>query len=215
MKRINITAHSGCLGTVAGSLKSIKAGFDCGADITEIDIRMCGSTLVLSHDKTETGKAYVTLSEAFDLLKSYPEKKINLDIKEPINLSLIEELANDKGVFSQIFLTGINEKFMSFAKKSAIPYYLNFGKKNFLATNSLYIKYIIYKTKKYGAIGINLNKCNCNEMLVKMFNDAGLSVSVWTIKNIDSDLQYIKMMPDNITCINPDEVIPLIGSLKN
>ncbi len=213
--KTKITAHSGCSNTTPGSIESVIKGFEIGADIVEVDVRMLGDVPVLSHDKVQSNEQYVKLSEAFDVLHSFDGKMMNLDIKETLDLSIIEQLAKEKGVFDQIFLTGINEKFMSFAMNSSIPYYLNFGSKSIFAGNSLYIKHLVHKTKKYGAVGINLNKCNCNQKLVTMFHDSGLFVSVWTIHNIDADSRYIKMIPDNITCTNPHEIIPLIGSLKN
>lgn len=209
-----ITAHSGCINTKPNSIESIIAGFDTGADITEIDVRFApDGTPVLSHDDLNNNEKPVTLAEAFDVIKKYPGKKINLDIKETSNLPAIQSLAYEKGIKEQVFLTGVWENFAEPVRKGCpdIPFYLNKNFLPYLKNIPAYIKYLISLTKKYGAIGINLNKNFCSETLITKFHEAGLLVSVWTITDIHGAKKYLSMKPDNITCKNPDEVISFIG----
>lgn len=202
------------MNTTANTIQSIIAGFDSGADIVEIDIRFDKNSVpVLSHDEVKEDAEYTSLSEAFDTMKNYPRRKVNLDIKETDDLPCIQQLAKDKGVLSQIFLTGVTDDFVEAVRVGCpeIPYYLNFGKKTNMARFESYIKFLIDKTKEAGAIGINLNKENCNPKLVERFKKEGLLVSVWTITDINTDKIYLDMDVDNITCKNPDEVLAYIG----
>ena len=212
-KNYTVTAHTGSMNTPANSIESIIAGFASGADIVEIDIRFDSDlTPVLSHDKVDSKNSYTTLSQAFDTIRNYPDKKVNLDLKETTNLPEVERLAKEKGVYSQIFFTGVEDEFVEAVRKeTSVPYYLNFGKKTNMAKFESYIKFLIEKTKDAGAIGINMTKENCNPKLVDKFRKEGLLVSVWTITDIENDRIYLDSDVDNITCKNPDEVTAYIG----
>lgn len=213
-KNYTVTAHTGCMNTPANTIESIVAGFECGSDIVEIDIRFNKDMIpVLSHDKVMDSTDYTLLSQAFDTIKNYPDKKVNLDIKETANMPAIQLLAKEKGVVSQIFFTGVEDSFVDSVKNGCpeIPYFLNFGKKTNMSKFESYIKYLIDKTKSSGAIGINMTKENCNPKLIDRFRKEGLLVSVWTIADTEKDRIYLDMDVDNITCKNPDEVLALIG----
>lgn len=213
-KNYTVTAHTGCMNTQANTIESIKAGFECEADIIEIDIRFDKNLIpVLSHDEVKSKLSYTTLSQAFDTIKCYPDKKVNLDIKETDNLPEIQRLAKEKGVISQIFFTGVNDDFVQAVKRDCpeIPFYLNFGKKTNMAKFESYIRFLVDKTKNYGAIGINMTKENCNPKLIERFKKEGLLISVWTITDTVNDKVYLDMDVDNITCKNPDEVLAYIG----
>lgn len=213
-KKLTVTAHSGCMNTPSNSVESIQKGFESGADMIEIDIRFASDgTPVLSHSVTEKSeKDVVKLAEAFDFIKNYPGKKANLDIKETSNLKRIAALAREKGVEGQIFFTGVWPRFVRRVKKDCpeIPHYLNYNCIAFLSEFTPYIKYLISRTKKAGAVGINMNKNGCSAKLIMKFHEADLLVSVWTIRRVDDAKKYLAMKPDNITCVNPDEVIELI-----
>lgn len=213
---ITVTAHTGCMNTKANTIESIEAGFSAGADIAEVDVRFNSEGIpVLSHDSLIESKKYVTLEETFDYIKNFPDKQINLDMKSVENMPEIQRLAKEKGVIEQLFFTGITENFVTAVRTGCpeIPYYLNFGKKNILAKFPFFINNLVKKTKELGAIGINLNKCNCSKMLIDIFHKNALAVSVWTIKDKKTAKKYIKMNPDNITCKNPDEVLENINCL--
>lgn len=201
------------MNTTANTVESIIAGFDSGADIIEIDIRFDSEmTPVLSHDRVAKGGSYTTLSAAFDVIKNYPDKKVNLDLKETTNLPEVERLAKEKGVYSQIFFTGVEDEFVEAVRtQTTVPYYLNFGKKSNMAKFESYIKFLIDKTKDAGAIGINMTKENCNPKLIEKFRKEGLMISVWTVTDVSKDKIYLDSDVDNITCKNPDEVLAYIG----
>lgn len=215
-ENFTVTAHTGCMNTKANTIDSIEKGFLSGADIVEIDIRFDSSgEPILTHNILSSGeeKKAVKLSEAFDFIRQYPDKKVNLDIKEIKNLNRIQSLAYEKGVINQIFFTGVEEAFVDAVRKNCpdISYYLNCRIPNIFSFTSLYIDKWLKKTTAAGAVGINLTKSNCSKKLIKAFHKKNLLVSVWTITDVNTAEKYLKMQPDNITCKNPHEVIKLKG----
>lgn len=209
-----VTAHTGCMNTQPNTIESIITGFNSGADIVEIDVRFDKNNVpVLSHDAVNNNINYATLSQAFDVLKKYGGKKMNIDLKEFGNIKSIQDLAKSKSVLSQIFFTGVEDDFIDLVKSNcpSIPYYLNFSKKSGMTKFESYIKFLIDKTKSSGAMGINLNKESCNDKLIDRFKKEQLLVSLWTVTDTKNDKVYLDMNVDNITCKNPDEVLAYIG----
>ncbi len=211
MKKNNftITAHTGCMNTTPNSTESMLAAFKVGADIAEVDVRFDSNGIpVLSHDTLSEKNVYTPLSRIFELLKQYPDKKLNVDIKETSNLNAIQTEAERLGVTEQIFLTGVEDDFVNAVKAQCpkIEYYLNFGKASNMCKFESYIKFLIDKTKTSGAVGINMRKDSCNKKLVDRFKNENLSVSVWTINTFSEFQMYKEMGVNNITCKNPDEI---------
>lgn len=214
--KTTVTAHTGCLNTKANTLASIVAGFASGADIVEIDIRFrADGEPILTHNKLsgEEEQNAVLLADAFDLIRQFPDKKVNLDLKETSNMPFLQLLAEEKGVLEQVFFTGVFPDFVPSVRQGApkIPYYLNINYSAFLARFSWYTDRMIKKAKQLGAIGLNLNKTGCTPNLIRKTHDANLLVSVWTITDIPAAQKYLAMQPDNITCKNPDEVLALLA----
>lgn len=214
-ENFTVTAHTGCMGTEANTLESITAGFSSGADIIEIDIRFLpDGTPVLTHNmlsKNQYDKA-VRLEEAFNVIKKYPDKKVNIDIKETTNVAEIQRLAEKIGILDQIFFTGVDNSFVDEVNKNCpkIKHYINFKLPSVFKYSTAYISKLIKQTEKTNSIGINLNKALCSKKLVRMFHNKKLLVSIWTITDVKGAKKYLGFTPDNITCKNPDEVIPLI-----
>lgn len=214
--KTTVTAHTGCMNTKPNTLESIVKGFDTGADIIEIDVRFNrAGEPILTHNplSADEEKMAVKLADTFDIIKNYPDKRVNIDIKEVTNIKSIELLAKEKGIEKQIFFTGIWPNFVDAVKSQSknTPYYLNYNVSGILCNFTPYIKKIIAKTKNASAIGINLNKAGCSKKLVDEFRKENLLVSVWTITDKANAEKYLAMNPDNITCKNPDEVLRIIG----
>ena len=127
--------------------------------------------------------------------------KITTDLKQ------VEALAEKHGVLSQIFYTGIEEKDVEAAKKDSpkISYFLNL--KVDIAPKKQtkeYVLSLVDKVKKSGAVGINMNHKNASELLVDIFHENGLQVSIWTIKNEKQLHRALAIAPDNITTRKPE-----------
>lgn len=98
MKKILITAHSGCEGTPDNSMESILKGIELGADCVEIDIRMDASgALWLTHDTTEDYTEAVPLEKALTVI-AQSGISVNCDLKEERTLYPTLELAEKCGI---------------------------------------------------------------------------------------------------------------------
>lgn len=76
-----ITAHSGCEGTAPNSREFLLHALTTGADALEIDIRRSpDGILILSHDSVGQDTAFITLEEAFGIVRD-SEMQINCDLK--------------------------------------------------------------------------------------------------------------------------------------
>lgn len=207
------TAHTGCSGTKPNSLEAMKTGIKNGADIVEFDLRFHkNGTAVLSHDEPEGGE--VTLKEAFDLLSKHPTIKANVDVKIPTDLNQVQTLAEECGVLQQIFYTGIEEDFVAAARMDSpkIPYYLNV--RNILPPKKHTREYILSlaeRVKASGAVGINFKYVYASKLLVDIFQEKGLLVSIWTV-NSEKDLyRILSYTPDNITTKKPELLKKILG----
>ncbi len=207
------TAHTGCSGTKANSLESIDTGIKNGAGIIEFDLNFDkAGNPVLSHDEPVGGE--VTLEEAFKKLSEYPEIKANVDVKTTTNLKAVQELAEKYGVLDQIFYTGVNEDFVEAAKIQSpkISYYLNMGdiispKKH----TREYILTLTQKVKDCGAVGINFKYVNASKLLVDVFHEEGLLVSIWTVNSKKDLYRILSYSPDNITTKKPERLQKILA----
>lgn len=98
MKRILITAHSGCEGTPDNSMESIRRGVELGADCVEIDIRMdVQGRMWLTHDEPENGADLVPLEAALRMIAG-SGVSVNCDLKQEKLLYPVLEAAEDAGI---------------------------------------------------------------------------------------------------------------------
>ena len=90
-----ITAHTGCLGTKANSLDSLRAALESGANAVEFDVRFqTDGTPVLSHDAVQDYGKSPRLADAFALIAQKDGVQVNLDLKQTDHLPEIARLGN-------------------------------------------------------------------------------------------------------------------------
>ncbi len=203
------------MNTTPNTIESIITACESGVDIVEMDIRFLkDGTPVLSHEPitADNKNTVIMLSDAFECVKNYPQIKVNLDIKSTENLLEVQELAKEKGLIHRIFYTGIYSNFVSAVKKNSpeVSYYLNCNAILPLIKSRSYLNHLVNKTKRFGAVGINLNKAYCSSKLTDIFHENNLLVSVWTVSDISSARKCLSMHPDNITCKNPKDIFSLL-----
>lgn len=211
-KNFTYTAHTGCCGTDDNSLEAIKVGVENGADIVEFDLYFNDENVaVLSHDKPKGNE--VTLDEAFKLIATYNDVKVNVDVKLcDDNLHVVYDLAEKHDITDRIFFTGINLEDVETVRKECptVPYYLNYEvlKENKQTTE--YLNDLVKIVKDNGAIGINFNKDSATKELVDTFHNNGLLVSIWTVNEEKDMHKILYFAPDNITTRNPDVLKELL-----
>lgn len=210
---ITVTAHSGSMGLPDNSIEAMEAGIRAGASIVEFDLRFLpDGTPVLSHD-APTG-ATVLLEDAFSLLRRSPGIKANVDVKDPFLLDRVAPLAARMGVLDRLFYTGVGDDWVRTVKEKSpeIPYYLNTDVTEDSDADPAAAPGRIYaalaeKTKRLGAIGINIHHSHLDEELLRVFRETGLPVSVWTVNDPKDIARITALRPDNITTRRPDLVL--------
>lgn len=203
------TAHTGCMGTEENSLESIEKGYENGADIVEFDLNFDKQgNPVLCHDEPAGGE--ITLDEAFKRVSEYESLRVNVDVKSDLHLEKVKPLAEKYGIADRIFFTGIHDGFVESARKTGVMYYLNVNVKKPLFRRKKYYLSLVERVKTSGAAGINFNKSNASDELVRTFHENRLLVSIWTVDKRTEMHKILSFFPDNITTRNPDELRKII-----
>lgn len=206
-----LTAHTGCEETVENSLESIKKGYESGADIVEFDLNFTSDgEAVLSHDEVKGD--CVTLDEAFSLIAELPDIKVNVDCKSVANLKAVTELAEEHGIINRIFYTGIGEENVAAVKEQTpeVAYWLNYSVDTEKNTDEEYLLSLAEKTRKLGAVGLNINYETCTKELVEVFHSEGLLVSIWTVNKTRHMIPASNLGADNITTRKPSQLKKVI-----
>ncbi len=210
-----VTAHSGSMGTVQNSPDSLEVGAK-NADIIEFDLNFNEKNEpVLSHDAPTGGEP--TLKEAFEILAKHKTAKANVDLKSAANLPEVQRLAEECGVLSQIFFTGVGEDRIEIVKRDCpkIPYYLNYGIDKKQNKDSAYIQSIVAKVKETGSIGLNFRFDGASKELIDALDKNGLLVSVWTVNGKGKMYKMLSLGVDNITTERPDKLNKIVSAYRN
>ncbi len=200
-----VTCHAGALFTSPNTLYSIRVALEWGARIVEFDVSFRpDGTPVIIHDSSPAENKGVLLSDALAIVAASNDCKINLDIKSIDNLPAVDKLVRQYNMFDRVFYTGVFEDWVETVRStSEIPYYLNYNVSKEEAENGDTLQVIADKANSLGAIGINSNHKNANDLFVKTAHENGLLVSLWTANKIRDMCRVLKLKPDNITTKNP------------
>lgn len=210
-KNFTITAHTGCMKSKENSLESFEMGVKNGASIVEFDLYFTkNGEPVLSHNEPVGGE--ITLDEAFKYLADFKNTGINIDVKTCDALHKVYPTAQKYGVENRIFYTGVKDEFVEPVRKNSpqVKYFLNMSVKKSKAKDKEYLMSLVEKVKKAGAIGINFKYTGATKELVKVFQENGLSVSIWTVNSKWRMKKILSFAPDNITTRKPDKLSEIV-----
>ena len=200
-----VTAHAGAMNTAANTLESLKVGLQ-NADIAEVDVsHAADGTPVLYHGFTPPADATL-LEDALQVLASFPDKWMNLDLKVFDHLPAVQEIAKRCGVLDRVFFTGVGKRHAEDARTGApkIPYYLNVSILPLLKNNKAYAHHLVHLAQRCGAVGLNSNHMNATQTIVDAFHENSLLVSLWTVRNEKDMQKVLRLAPDNMTTVMPD-----------
>ncbi len=230
-------AHRGdSINNVDNTLEAVKSGWDAGADIVEVDVRMLvDNTLVLFHDEDIQGILLSTLTypqlQEFtpryhvptlkELLAANPDGKILLlDLKSPTPLYLEKLL----GVLQE---NAINEKTVILQSKD-LPSLQKIRSSRFSNFRLFYVtslerggalqqrpdaETLAKELKKAGLNGVTAKgRRSVDRSYVKAFQDLGLQYFVWTINEADRIRHYADIGVDGIITDDPKTVKETIGT---
>ncbi|MCA9324066.1 glycerophosphodiester phosphodiesterase [Candidatus Saccharibacteria bacterium] len=114
MKKFEVIGHRGAKGLAPeNSLKAIKRALACNVDMIEVDVRVDGGSLVLSHDPVIHTDKYDELEDA--LIEIDGDVPINLEIKE---FDVVEHLPKVlKGYTGRILFSSFEFRILQEVKK--------------------------------------------------------------------------------------------------
>ncbi len=203
---MTVTAHSGAFGTPDNTIENITKVLAEKCDVIEVDVtfRKDGTPVIIHKNKADDNEG-VLLRDAFELISSSKSMLINLDIKSTANLSAVDALLQEFGIFDRAFYTGVPEDWVDTVKSnSAVPYYLNLKVKRWNRNSKKAAERIAEKIKKTGAIGMNVNYSNVTGTLVSVLHENGIPISVWTVDDEKTAKRFVSLGVDNITTRRPD-----------
>lgn len=112
---MEIIGHRGARGLAPeNTIKAIMRGISNKVDMVEIDLRMQGKKIVLSHDVPHSEQSYTTLREALQTIRG--KVPINLEIKE---LEVVEYLHDVLDTYKgEVLFSSFEFKILQAIKKS-------------------------------------------------------------------------------------------------
>jgi glycerophosphoryl diester phosphodiesterase len=91
---MQIIGHRGARGlSPENTIESIQVAIKYDVDMIEIDVRLQGSDVVLSHDETLPAKSYSSLKEALHIING--QVPLNIEIKETPVIDYLPKLLKD------------------------------------------------------------------------------------------------------------------------
>ena len=213
-----ITAHTGCLGTKANSLDSLRAALESGANAVEFDVRFqTDGTPVLSHDAVQDYGKSPRLADAFALIAQKDGVQVNLDLKQTDHLPEIARLGKEAGLLGRLFFTGVGvDDAQTVARECPeIPYYLNLSPDVKQKDSEAYWRRAADQIRLCRAIGINCHYDAASETLVRVMREQGMLVSFWTVDRKADMARIAALGPDNITTKEPIKLRELIDHWGN
>ena len=215
-----ITAHSGCDGTKDNSTEFIRYALNSEADCMEADVRRNqAGALILSHNKTE--EECVALQEAFRILKQFPEKKMNCDLKEEGLEVSVYQLAGEYGVRHQLIYSGeidLNllaekEKWYPEVQVYINPENLQQDFYQWMAEEGALKKLeeLLADVKGYPVSCINMEYHTYTEETIKLLAKMQVMGSAWTVNERDDIRGLLKKGLFNITTRNLTTALELKG----
>ncbi|MDW2799722.1 glycerophosphodiester phosphodiesterase [Clostridium boliviensis] len=218
-----ITAHSGCDGTKDNSTEFIRYALNSEADCMEADVRRNqAGALILSHNKTE--EECVTLQEAFRILKQFPEKQMNCDLKEEGLEVSVYQLAGENGVRHQLIYSGeidLNllaekEKWYPEVQVYINPENLQQDFYEWMAEEGALKKLeeLLADVKGYPVSCINMEYHIYTDETIKLLAKMQVLGSAWTVNERDDIRRLLKKGLFNITTRNLTTALELKGEAK-
>lgn len=213
--KIFVTAHSGCDGYAANSVEYIEHALTLPIYALEIDIRKnFNGALILSHNPPEIDREYISLHDAFEILRD-ARIKINCDLKEPGLEKDIISLAESTCINpNRIIFTGTLTNWKALAETlEPSEIWINpeeIDDKFYMAMNA---EKVMTQAAEYNYRVINLDYTFLTSEIVNLTTQHDLAISLWTIDNAHEIPKGIKNSNIvNITTNRPAEILQALIS---
>ncbi len=193
-----ITAHSACEGTAPNSREHVLAAIASCSEMIEVDVRLAGDLLYLSHDVPEDVGACFTLREMFELVAPEENLEMNLDVKTEGLIDPVMALAKEFGLCSRITFTGAcnddRAKANSYGAEMWRSMWPNTGEE---------VPEAIEIIKKDGSPYLNVYFGMITDEYDAELRKAGKGFSAWTVDTEENLRRFLEMGISNITTRKP------------
>lgn len=232
-----ITAHSGCEGTAPNSREFLLHALTTGADALEIDIRRSpDGILILSHDSVGQDTAFITLEEAFGIVRD-SEMQINCDLKtyhleeDVLKTAAAAGIAKERLIFtgSVTDCMHVMQSMRTGEELSGIRIFINAEElipgfydpflayrraqaetptEKMLAEARAAFRQLTERCLLAGMDVININYRVCTDDLFRLCRESGIGLSVWTVDQAEDMSRMMREGVMNLTTREPS------GALK-
>ncbi len=211
---VAVTAHAGCLDTLANTLQSFEAALALPVDYLEADVRFAPDReAYLSHDPLPAPlqRNAMRLSELLELVASHPTIRLNLDLKEYSGVREMSDLLQRSGMAARVLLTGITTDVVSKVRGEidGLPYLLNRRPSLGERFTRAGAGDLVRRIRDCGARGLNAPHRLLTRRLAHALSAAGLVVSVWTVDGERGMRRMMRLPVDNITTRRVDRMLAL------
>lgn len=202
-----ITAHSGCDDSSANSAEYISHALTIDINALEIDIRRnFDGGLILTHNPPQHGEKYMTIHEAFDIIRPH-DMKINCDMKESGLEYDILRAAFDSGItHERVIFTGTLTDWRK--KIPCAETWLNPEEiltDFYSAMSDDRAEYVMRLAGIHGYSAVNIDFHFVNEAVRFYAGKYNLALSLWTIDD-SSDIPQDISRVINITTNYPTRI---------
>lgn len=213
-----ITAHSGCDNTLDNSIEYIMKALSAGVEAFEVDVnRGSDGILYLRHDVDPSGeyKGCPTLEQAFQLMKTKDDMRINCDLKARGIERQVSELAAKAGVADRLIYSGsVGFDFLEVreAEGSKVEVFLNIEEIFKDKMYSLYRRLLMAPgditaaakeaadcCRRYNVGVLNTYFRLCTDEFIEVLNESGIEISAWTVDKKRDIVRLLKKGVGNIT----------------
>lgn len=201
-----MTSHSGALDTKPNTLESIEVLLKNDSQCVEFDLtfRPDGTPCII-HKKNPAQNEGEELEPVLEAISNYDGCRVNLDVKNFSNLTVIDDLLKKYNLFERSFYTGVFEKQAEILKNSSeLPFYINRFIPIYKKNSEKYMQWLSEKIIGLGALGINCQYGFVSDTMCNILHKNGLLVSAWTADKINVQCSLLAKGVDNITTRHPD-----------
>ena len=205
---MKIIAHTGCMGTKMNSRESILAGIQEQADYIEVDVRFLGDQAVLTHDRPELGKEYLSLEEAVRLVRDAEPVRLALDLKEWDRIGEVAALLEQYDMLGRsVYLGNFMEDMDAMMRwGKGVACFPNVYPEQAAGLDEDGRKSLAERVKRLGARAVGMNYRAVTPELIQALHEQGIMLSAWTVE-LETDMRRLMAWgADFITSDRPDLV---------
>lgn len=214
MKDYQIIAHTGCEDTPYNSVDSCRVGYEAGAEVLEVDVRVTrDGVAVLYHDDEPdvsqytieewVAAGYEPIEKLETVLELFAGKPVmfNLDLKTMAAYEAAFAVVDELKVWNQVYFTGVTDHLAHGDRAKHVIW--NMPDLPPECSDAFYEQEVTQfcdYAKQAGFAGMNVHYTSCRPSLVKQAKERGLSVWLYTLAADEALLRrYVDMGVDAVS----------------